>query len=286
MEPFLKPLEYLDFKNDDIIDHLINGNGCSVNNAGSIIKLLHDFVNKLSKVRNSETGTNKILNEISELPDLQQARLVRHWLLQAVAKDDSYCYVYNGIAQHYNRQDLTFPLKLKAITDRDLYTLLKQEENDLGGKAQLGAADVTDTLSKSQTIFGKDLDNELQIFYTKINGKLFEKTDLSDYIDCFNVNIPVRKLNFIKGATQDFGYFLSELEKLIPDESIKSFNQWSAERFLFKGSELGRKLVSSYKTGKTERTLTAKNEINAAINCLTPKETPKKIVNTSLNIDN
>lgn len=133
----------------------------------------------------------------------------------------------------------------------------------------------------TQNTFHKKQDKELQVFYT---FNLFDEIDLIDFKKCLcSIALPKIKINFSMGTIQDFGYFISEFEKFIDKNKIKSYNTWISERFTFKGSTLNEKLVSSYKSRPKERTLSLKGTIDSALKILNTQEIhPKTKHNTSL----
>ena len=187
------------------------------------------------------------------------------------------------------RADVTETLKDFIAYKRDLYSPKTEITTNQTQQIQEPSNDQKQTLIskkiyetsdenieyKTEIVFGKDLDNELQIFYKGSNGAVFTKTDLINYQKCFGTIVPPGiKLNFIIGAVQDFGYFTKKLEEKICKKNIDSYNNWISERFQFKGKDLTKELVATYKTGKQERTVSRMKTINKALDIIDTQEIP------------
>lgn len=130
----MNPLEYLKYKKEDILFNLTNKNNYTVEQADGIFQTIHDLIQKLTSVRNSEALTNKILREIDRMPETD-IRTIKHWLLEAIKSDNTFKYAYNCLARFWNRDPGAFLLyNLIDISDEQLYLLIKSEnhvqEND------------------------------------------------------------------------------------------------------------------------------------------------------------
>lgn len=124
----LKPLQYIQFKKEDIYYCLTKENPFTIDKANEIYNKLIATINTLTTIRQSEKLTGEILRTLEKLPDIEM-RLTQYWIIKAIKYDDSYVYAYNSIAQivngHYNEVFI-----LKVISEIELFKLLESEKNN------------------------------------------------------------------------------------------------------------------------------------------------------------
>lgn len=121
----MKPLEYLEFKKTDIFLELTAGDYHSTDEANEIYRLLIEYTNEFSSARKSEQLTKGILSKIDKLDN--DVRSIKHYLVKALEKDDTFVYAYNPLAQVAKKNSL-FEYPLKMISEVKLHDLLEQEE--------------------------------------------------------------------------------------------------------------------------------------------------------------
>lgn len=137
----MTPEHYLDSKKEDILSNLtagreLLGNSYTPEKANEVFQKIYYFVGLLKAVRLAESSTKEILQTLNSYPDLD-CRAIKHWLLESIKYDDSFCYSYNSLAIECNR-DLGIPaIQLKGISFDCLTELVKKESTSRSTKEHI-----------------------------------------------------------------------------------------------------------------------------------------------------
>lgn len=218
----MKPLEYLEYKKEDILFNLTNNNNYTVGQADGIFQTIHILIQKLTLVRNSEALTNKILSEIDSMSETDM-RTIKHWLLEAFKSDNTFKYAYNCLARFWNRDPGAFLLyNLIDIPEEQLYLLIQSEnhvqEND-GIKAKIIGSSHADGKVK---LTGEELEKLIDNLKEYINfGSISKFNDTINALNNSKMLLGNKNIEFAAIAiilhkafckkTVEFNYWLSTI---------------------------------------------------------------------------
>lgn len=237
----MDPIKYIDSVQQGILINMEENPPCV---DFDILTQLKETVNNLSKIRVDQLATVAHVKQILKETPYECREFFAHWLLEALDRNDSFCYAFTYLAQETNRIAEEVMVKIKLCDKKEIERLVLEEDEQHGQNSPFTGFDFSERGALPMEVVVK-------VFNLLTREKIISGEE-SDFIAMFSegleVEAPIKWLLINQkkeGLQNDLFFFLDIMFGGLPREvkrrAVNLFVDKNGKHFVKSNSGIIRK---------------------------------------------